>query len=268
MQAPKIGTGLCRSTSLQASSIPPADADDHGRSLYLSAVREQTSIASNGRMENTGHSGQPRRGKIALGIVLGALGVGSVVLTLLHGSAVVNGQTAPTAHNFSSNVPSRGVFTPAHPTIGLAVRHFFGWRAEAVQPIAFNHSAHIGKAQMECLDCHLNAAIGPRATIPDVTWCMTCHKTIATDKPAVQQVAAYFNRGEDIPWQRVYGWNDEAHVRFNHVAHTVASVPCTRCHGDVGGMTDAKRVVDHTMGFCISCHQERKASIDCLTCHF
>ena len=48
----------------------------------------------------------------------------------------------------------------------------------------------------------------------------------------------------------------------------VFAASCAKCHGDVGSMTDAKRVVDHSMGFCITCHKEKKASIDCVTCHF
>jgi len=32
---------------------------------------------------------------------------------------------------------------------------------------------------------------------------MSCHDTVAKDKPAVQQISEYFNRGEEIPWQRV-----------------------------------------------------------------
>jgi len=26
--------------------------------------------------------------------------------------------------------------------------------------------------------------------------------------------------------------------------------------------------VDHTMGFCVNCHKEKQAPLDCLTCHF
>ena len=161
---------------------------------------------------------------ITLFIVLWTLGVGCVVSGLLFESSILRGQTVPE----NPPVGTTGVFTPAHPSVSLAVRHFFGLRPEPVQPIAYNHKPHIEKAQMECLDCHTGALTGPRATIPGVKWCMTCHKTIATDKPAVQQIAAYFNRGEDIPWQRVYGWNDEAHVRFNHAPHLAASVSCAQ----------------------------------------
>jgi predicted CXXCH cytochrome family protein len=213
------------------------------------------------RMSNKGNGEPRRRGLITLFIALGVCGIVSGLLlksSTLSGQAIVQDPA----------VGSSGVFTPSHPTIGLAARHFFGLRSEPVQPVAYVHRAHIEIAQMECLDCHTGALTGPKATIPDVRWCMTCHNTVAIDKPAVKQIAAYFNRGEDIPWQRVYGWNDEAHVRFNHAPHVANSIQCVTCHGDVGSMTVARRVVDHSMGFCISCHKEKKASIDCVTCHF
>jgi len=201
---------------------------------------------------------------ITLFIVLCTLGVVRLGSGLVFETRILEGQPIPE----NPPVGTTGAFTPAHSSVWLAVRHFFGWRPEPVQPIAFNHKPHLEQAQMECLYCHGNALVGPRATIPGVRSCMSCHDTVAKDKPAVQQISEYFNRGEEIPWQRVYGWNDEAHLRFNHAPHIAASVSCGKCHGDVGGMADAKRIVDHSMGFCITCHKEKKASIDCVTCHF
>ena len=160
------------------------------------------------------------------------------------------------------------IFTPAHSSLSEAVRHFFFIRREPVQPIAYQHKPHIEIAKLECDFCHVGVAKGPVASIPGVKDCMVCHQAIATDKPEIQKVAAYEQRGEEIPWQRVYGWTDEAHVRFNHAPHIRAEVPCAMCHGDVPQMTVARRVVDHTMGFCVQCHQERKVSNDCLTCHY
>jgi hypothetical protein len=32
--------------------------------------------------------------------------------------------------------------------------------------------------------------------------------------------------------------------------------------------TVAVRMVDHTMGFCVQCHREKSASVDCVTCHY
>ena len=43
---------------------------------------------------------------------------------------------------------------------------------------------------------------------------------------------------------------------------------CVSCHGDVAKQTVAERSVDHSMGFCVNCHREQKASNDCLTCHY
>jgi hypothetical protein len=166
-------------------------------------------------------------------------------------------------------LPQRSdIFTPAHSSLGEAARHFFGIRPEAQQPLAYTHKPHIAVAELQCDFCHATVSTGPRASIPGVKTCMTCHEFIATDRPEIQKLAAYSARGEDIQWQRVYGWNDEAHVRFNHAPHIRAEVACATCHGDVAQMDDAKRVVDHTMGFCVQCHAERSVSNDCLTCHY
>jgi hypothetical protein len=159
------------------------------------------------------------------------------------------------------------VFTPAHRTTGEAARDFFAIRPAAVQPIPFPHKTHIDKKAV-CADCHESADKGPIAGIPSVKTCMICHSQIATDRPLIKQVTGYSEKGIEIPWQRVYGFTREAHVRFNHAPHIRASVECTTCHGDVAKQTVAERSVDHNMGFCVNCHKAKNASNDCLTCHF
>jgi Cytochrome c7 and related cytochrome c len=160
-----------------------------------------------------------------------------------------------------------GVYTTAHRTVGDAVREYFGLRATPVQPIAFTHKVHLANG-LQCTDCHVGVDQGPDARIPSVNFCMTCHRVIATDKPEIKKVAAYAARGEDIPWQRVYGFEPSAHVKFNHAPHIRAGVDCAKCHGDMQTQTVAERKVDHTMGFCVECHKQNHASIDCVTCHF
>ena len=186
-----------------------------------------------------------------------------LIVVALAAVAMVRAQTSD-----SASTSSNQVFTTSHKSFGEAVRHFFGIRSEPVQPIAYQHKPHIEKAKLQCDFCHVGVSKGPMASIPGVKDCMVCHQAIATDKPEIQKVAAYEMRGEEIPWQRVYGWTDEAHVRFNHAPHIRAEVQCATCHGDIPQMTVARRVVDHTMGFCVSCHQERGASNDCVTCHY
>jgi hypothetical protein len=162
---------------------------------------------------------------------------------------------------------SSAVFSPAHRTTADAARDFFAIRPAAVQPIPFPHKTHIAKKAV-CADCHESADKGPIAGIPSVKTCMICHSQIATDRPLIKQVTGYADKGVEIPWQRVYGFTREAHVRFNHAPHIRASVDCKTCHGDLAAMTVAERAVDHNMGFCVNCHKQKNASNDCLTCHF
>jgi hypothetical protein len=162
---------------------------------------------------------------------------------------------------------SSTVYTPAHATVGEAVRAFLNLRPKATQPIPFPHQLHIEKQAM-CTDCHETVERGPIAGIPSVKTCMICHSQIATDRPLIKEVTGYSDKGIEIPWQRVYGFTHEAHVRFNHAPHVRASVDCSTCHGDVSKMTVAERKVDHTMGFCVNCHRQKNAPNDCMTCHF
>ena len=148
-----------------------------------------------------------------------------------------------------------------------AVREFFNRRSVPVQPIAYTHKVHLANG-MQCTDCHTAVETGPVASIPGVQLCMTCHETMATEKPEIKKVAAFLARGEDIPWQRVYDYPPSAHVKFNHAPHIRASVDCRTCHGDMTQQTVAVRTVNMTMGFCLDCHKQKKASIDCVTCHF
>jgi hypothetical protein len=160
------------------------------------------------------------------------------------------------------------VFTPAHRTTAEAVNDFFGVRPKAVQPIAFPHKVHIAKGATCTEYCHESVTKGPIAGLPSVKTCMICHESIATDRPLIKIVADYQKRGVDIPWQRVYGYAQESHVRFNHAPHLRAKVDCTTCHGNIGQQTVAERNVDLKMGFCVSCHKSKQAPNECLTCHF
>lgn len=160
-----------------------------------------------------------------------------------------------------------GIFTTSHPSVLSAVREFFDIRSAPVQPIQFTHKLHLQNG-MQCVDCHQGVDKGPVAGIPSVSFCMTCHQVIATDRPGIKKVAGYLQRGEDIPWQRVYYYQPSAHVRFDHAPHIRAGVECASCHGDMKQQTVAVRSVILTMGYCLNCHRAKKASIDCTTCHF
>jgi Cytochrome c7 and related cytochrome c len=170
------------------------------------------------------------------------------------------------------SAPSRDsgkeVFTSAHSSVYQATRHFFGIRPEPEQPILFVHKVHIEDVQLSCVDCHITVERGPKASIPDIRTCWGCHEETLVDHPEVAKIKFFHDKGQDIPWQRVYGWNDESHVHFNHAPHIRSGIGCVTCHGNVEQMTVASRAVEHSMGFCVKCHQEKQASTDCLTCHY
>lgn len=193
--------------------------------------------------------------------LLAVVTVIGVIWMLIHR---VSGQTGEGA----SGTTSSSVFSPAHSSVREAIKHFFFIRSEPTQPIAYVHKVHVIDNEMACDFCHDGVAKGPRATIPNIKDCMLCHESTIPDHPEIKKMAEYQKRGEDIPWQRVYGFTDEGHVRFNHAPHFRANVDCETCHGDIGSMTVAQRVVNHTMGFCRDCHNQRQVSDDCMTCHY
>ena len=139
--------------------------------------------------------------------------------------------------------------------------------ALAQQPILFPHNKHVALG-MACLDCHSSADTRAAATIPSVRKCMLCHEKLATDRPEVKKLAAYAAQKREVPWQRVYGFEREALVKFRHAPHVRAKIDCTTCHGNIAQGTVAQMNVKHNMGTCVTCHRQNKASDDCAVCHY
>ncbi len=189
--------------------------------------------------------------------VLGAAGCGYI------------GYPAPPPATALPSVPgqSTGVFTTAHESFGQAVTHYFNRHDDPEQPFEFPHVIHV-KQGISCSEyCHTGVATGPEAIIPGLSTCMTCHAAIATDKPRIQQITAQSEKGLDMAWKRVFDFYPESHVKFNHAPHIRKNVECATCHGNIAEQTVAKRNVEMTMGFCVNCHNQNSAPVDCLTCH-
>src|SRR5690606_30859989 len=81
-----------------------------------------------------------------------------------------------------------------------------GWRfgGPPEQPIAFPHDVHAGTLQIPCMYCHYTADRSPDAGIPSVQTCAGCHLAggqpiVRADRPGVQQLAEYWQRGVPIP---------------------------------------------------------------------
>jgi hypothetical protein len=140
-----------------------------------------------------------------------------------------------------------------------------GAKAAREQPLPYSHKTHLAIG-LKCADCHTNPEPGDRMEFPATARCMTCHTTIAKDKPAIQRLAQYAKSQQPIPWVRVYVVSSG--VYWNHRSHLDAGVKCENCHGAVAQM-DVMAVVTNvtTMAGCVACHQQKKAGTGCGFCH-
>lgn len=133
------------------------------------------------------------------------------------------------------------------------------------QPIAFSHPIHIEKVGLDCAHCHRTADRSSHPGIPSVSICMECHESAAIERPEVQKLRAHWDEQRPIEWNRVHElpW----HVGFTHKRHVAAGVACAECHGELSAQPRVRQVRSLKMGWCVDCHRERGAALDCWTCH-
>jgi len=134
-----------------------------------------------------------------------------------------------------------------------------------LQPIDFSHKQHAGTNAIPCLFCHRSVTRSPLAGIPAVSECRACHQFIDPDAPEIKKLMGYWDRREPIPWVRVHALPN--FVYFPHMMHIRAKLACSTCHGEVASMERVTRTASLKMGWCLECHRQHKASIDCWACH-
>lgn len=150
--------------------------------------------------------------------------------------------------------------------IGTWMFHnFYESRIGEEQPIPFSHRVHVENKDISCVVCHEGAIQTSRAGVPPVETCMLCHEKIIVHHPEIQKIHEHYNNNEPIYWEKVNEVPDFVH--FNHSLHTFRQVDCGECHGNIKAMDRVSRVHELNMGFCVECHKEEEASIDCFTCH-
>jgi hypothetical protein len=134
------------------------------------------------------------------------------------------------------------------------------------QPIHFSHRVHVNDKHISCFMCHEGAIDTKQADIPPLQTCMLCHDRIIPNHPEIQKLHEYYLKNKPLVWKRV---NEKLpdFVFFNHSVHVFRKIDCGACHGNIKEMDRVEQVHEFTMGMCIKCHQEQKASTDCYTCH-
>jgi hypothetical protein len=150
-------------------------------------------------------------------------------------------------------------------TAAVGLRLLYPYEVGPRQPIPFSHRVHAGQKQISCFFCHPFADRSPNPGMPEVSTCMLCHEKIIREFPPIQELRAYDDSGTPIPWAKVTVLAEFAHV--THEMHIRDGIDCGRCHGDVKAMDRILLVDDFTMGFCVDCHREEDATVDCLACH-
>jgi hypothetical protein len=139
--------------------------------------------------------------------------------------------------------------------------------AAVTQPIQFSHKAHVEKG-LPCDGCHQSVEKAASAGIPKTEICMMCHQTAITDSPEEEKVRQYAEKGQQIPWRRVY--EVQGHVYFSHRRHVaLGGLECAQCHGAVAESAAPVTVaaVPVRMDRCMGCHVQRNANTDCDACH-
>jgi hypothetical protein len=132
------------------------------------------------------------------------------------------------------------------------------------QPISFSHRVHATDKEIDCFYCHPYGERSMNTGLPSVEKCLGCHNYIIPEHEEILKLKGYDERGENIPWERVY-YNPD-HVFFPHFRHLAKNVRCQECHGEVE-QADRLHQVTFYMGFCIGCHKKRNASRECTACH-
>jgi len=134
------------------------------------------------------------------------------------------------------------------------------------QPIFFSHRVHAGVKEIHCRFCHPFPERSPNPGIPPMEKCFFCHNYIIPGHPQILEEKEHLLTGKPVPWVRIYWVPD--FVFFNHIPHIKwAKLDCGECHGDVKTM-DRLQPVNFEMGFCITCHRQMGAQVDCwLACH-
>ncbi|MGH7814832.1 MAG: cytochrome c3 family protein [Candidatus Binataceae bacterium] len=141
-------------------------------------------------------------------------------------------------------------------------------RTDVTQPIQFSHRVHAGVNKIPCQYCHAYARRSSDAGIPAVSRCVGCHGN-GTLGGGIQPVTRPWTDNQrppfEIVWNRVYTLPD--FVRFTHRPHINAGIKCQRCHGPVQTMDRIVPAYEINMGFCIKCHTQRHATLECENCH-
>ncbi len=171
--------------------------------------------------------------------------------------------------------------------IGMAA-YWVEYEKPEAQPIAYPHDLHAGDSWtfrsdgkelkglgLQCTHCHQYVDKSKFATVPALSVCADCHRTVPADTDELKKLKQHIDENRAPVWQRLH--SVPQHVYFSHKRHvkfyeaqgmTAGSGEiCQKCHGDMNVVQTVKQATTLQMGFCVTCHRANGASTDCWTCH-
>lgn len=122
------------------------------------------------------------------------------------------------------------------------------------QPVAFSHEHHVSGLGINCLYCHTSVEKSDFAGMPPTQTCMSCHSQVWANAESLQLVRDSQEKGEPIPWVRVYDLPD--YTYFDHSIHVNKGVGCETCHGRVDQMQLTSKANTLYMTWCLDCHRD------------
>lgn len=109
--------------------------------------------------------------------------------------------------------------------------------------------------------------------------CVQCHQTLFAESvrgvkvgPSMKEICSQCHNGKDAPVEHIAGFSDEkSYVKihmplFSHAKHIEYTEKCNTCHRDIYGPL-RKIKIPPPMSICSECHNNSKASRNCMVCH-
>jgi hypothetical protein len=128
--------------------------------------------------------------------------------------------------------------------------------------LKFSHKLHAVDNEMECATCHEAAESSQKGgdnLFPTMETCANCHDV--EDDEGCQLCHSDMDNPRAVPRVDFYS------ELFSHEKHLTTGFDCNSCHRDVKNKVAIESYLLPNMAECMSCHTQKNASIECVTCH-
>ena len=135
-------------------------------------------------------------------------------------------------------------------------------RYDRQMEIKFSHTLHVKDNGIACEDCHVTVKASKLSSdnlLGDHESCKTCHEEQLTDNC----LFCHTSQDDIKPVKK-----PDRELIFSHEVHaSTYNLQCEQCHTGVENTVLATHENMPAMTTCVTCHNEKNASIQCESCH-